>query len=299
MAPVHGKLSPAIQSLVRNSTLLAPSSVVLGWEGIAIEHHIVAPRLRPEVVVDHYLLAMWGKTPTEGERASRKGRFVRYRKMPGSITTCLPGPVPAVRAFATYEAVFCALSPAVIRGVEDELDRRPLGTPHELYGTLDPALHRLMSLLGDEAREGGPNGRIYVETLTLALATRLIYAGRSVAQPASVGTVPLSRHRLRRVLERIHTHFHTNLNLAELAAEAGYSRAHFIRMFRAAVGRTPHRYLLDYRLEKAQALLVQGSLPVTAIAAACGFVSHAHFSTAFRARFAVAPSDYRRLRLHR
>jgi AraC family transcriptional regulator len=109
----------------------------------------------------------------------------------------------------------------------------------------------------------------------------------------------LSKHRLQRALERIHTHFHTNLKLAELAAEAGYSRAHFIRLFRATVGRTPHRYLLDYRLEKARALLEQGSLPVTRIAAACGFVSHAHFSSAFRARFAVAPSDYRRELLRR
>jgi AraC family transcriptional regulator len=106
-------------------------------------------------------------------------------------------------------------------------------------------------------------------------------------------------HRLRRVLERIHTHFHTNLELAELAAEAGCSRSHFIRMFRAAVGRTPHRYLLDYRLGKAQALLEQGSLPVGQIAAACGFVSHAHFSSAFRTRFGVAPSTYRRMRLRR
>jgi AraC family transcriptional regulator len=120
-------------------------------------------------------------------------------------------------------------------------------------------------------------------------------ACRDVPGGRPIGKVPLPNHRLQRVLERIHTHYHTNLNLAELAAEAGYSRAHFIRMFRASVGRTPHRYLLDYRLEKAQALLEQGSLPVTEIAAACGFVSHAHFSTAFRARFGVPPSDYRRL----
>ena len=109
-----------------------------------------------------------------------------------------------------------------------------------------------------------------------------------------MGRVSLSKHSLRRVLERIHTHFHTNLDLAELAAEAGCSRSHFIRMFRAVVGRTPHRYLLDYRLGKAKALLEQGSLPVGQVAAACGFVSHAHFSSAFRARFAIAPSDYRR-----
>ena len=138
-----------------------------------------------------------------------------------------------------------------------------------------------------------PDCRTPERRLTVAFACHPFI--ENSVRPGSVSKVPLPKHRLRRVLERIHTHFHTNLNLAELAAEAGYSRAHFIRMFRAAVGRTPHRYLLDYRLEKAQAMLEQGSLPVIEIAAACGFVSHAHFSTAFRARFDVSPSDYRRL----
>jgi AraC family transcriptional regulator len=53
-----------------------------------------------------------------------------------------------------------------------------------------------------------------------------------------------------------------NLDLATLAAETGYSRAHFLRTFRAATGQTPHRYLLELRLEKARALIV-GSGRVT------------------------------------
>ena len=296
MKSVVGKHSPTINSIVWNSTLRGPSSVALGWEGLDIERHVVEVRERPEVVSNHHLLLLWQNRPAVGERAARQGKFVRYRKMPGSITAYVPGPVPAVRCFETFEAVFCALSPEVVSGVENELDRRPPGTLHELYGATDPALQRLMSLLVDEAAAGGPHGRLYVDGLTVALATRLIYTGSSAVQPDHVDTVPLPKHRLRRVLERIHADFHTNLNLAELATEAGYSRSHFIRMFRAAVGRTPHRYLLDYRLEKAQAMLAQGPLPVTEIAAACGFLSHAHFSTAFRRQFEVAPIDYRRSR---
>ena len=85
-----------------------------------------------------------------------------------------------------------------------------------------------------------------------------------------------------------------NIDLAILAAESGYSRSHFLRMFRAATGQSPHRYLLELRLAEAQALIASGSMPLIDIAFACGFSSHAHLTTAFRSRFGVTPSTYRR-----
>lgn len=65
-------------------------------------------------------------------------------------------------------------------------------------------------------------------------------------------------------------------------------------MFKAATGQTPHRYLLELRLSSAQSMLMDPALPLTDIALACGFSSHAHLSTAFRSRFGAAPSAYRR-----
>jgi AraC family transcriptional regulator len=85
-----------------------------------------------------------------------------------------------------------------------------------------------------------------------------------------------------------------NLDLATLAAETGYSRAHFLRTFRAATGQTPHRYLMELRLEKARTLLAGGAMALIDIAAECGFSSHAHLTTAFRSRFGMSPSAYRR-----
>jgi AraC family transcriptional regulator len=82
--------------------------------------------------------------------------------------------------------------------------------------------------------------------------------------------------------------------LATLAAESGYSRAHFLRTFRAATGQTPHRYLLELRLQRARALVASRSMPLIAIAELCGFSSHAHLSNAFRSRFGVSPSAYQR-----
>jgi AraC-like DNA-binding protein len=75
-------------------------------------------------------------------------------------------------------------------------------------------------------------------------------------------------------LGRMKCEFREDLNLGTLAAESGYSRAHFLRMFRAATGRTPHQYLVDLRLEEAQRRMRVSSTALIDIAAACGFSSH-------------------------
>jgi AraC family transcriptional regulator len=90
------------------------------------------------------------------------------------------------------------------------------------------------------------------------------------------------------------TELDSDFTLTLMAAESGYSRTHFYRMFTAAMGQTPHRYLLQLRLKKAESLLAAGSLSLIDIALACGFSSHAHFSTAFRTRYGLSPSAYRR-----
>ena len=145
-----------------------------------------------------------------------------------------------------------------------------------------------------ESEAGGPCGILYVESLTVALATRLLYAARLQKLARNERTSPLPPRPLRRVLERMQASLTAELDLATLAAESGYSRAHFLRTFRAATGQTPHRYLLDRRLEKARELIANKSMPLIDVAADCGFSSHAHLTTAFRSRFGVAPSAYRR-----
>ncbi len=88
--------------------------------------------------------------------------------------------------------------------------------------------------------------------------------------------------------------FHADLDLQTLAAEAGYSRAHFARMFRAATGQTPHRYLLHLRLTRAQKLLERRDNALVDIAAMCGFSSQSHMTTAFRQLLGLTPAQYRR-----
>ncbi|WP_425358319.1 helix-turn-helix domain-containing protein [Terriglobus saanensis] len=87
---------------------------------------------------------------------------------------------------------------------------------------------------------------------------------------------------------------HAELDLKTLAAESGYSRGQFLRMFNAAMGCTPHQHILQVRVMRAQELMRQKAFPLSDVAAACGFSSHAHMSRVFHQVLGVTPSTYRR-----
>ena len=79
-----------------------------------------------------------------------------------------------------------------------------------------------------------------------------------------------------------------------LAITPGYSRSHFLRMFRATTEVTPHRYVLKRRLERARQLLEKVEPAIEEIAFVCGFSSPAHLTLAFRKEFGITPTEYRR-----
>jgi AraC-like DNA-binding protein len=81
--------------------------------------------------------------------------------------------------------------------------------------------------------------------------------------------------------------------IATVARRAGVSPYHFIRLFEATFGTTPHRYRTRVRLERARRLLA-GGVPVTDVCMEVGFSSLGSFSTLFARRVGEAPSRYQR-----
>ncbi|MGW2563804.1 helix-turn-helix transcriptional regulator [Streptomyces sp. NPDC001514] len=83
------------------------------------------------------------------------------------------------------------------------------------------------------------------------------------------------------------------LDLDAVAAHAGYSRFHFVRAFKTVYGETPGQYLSRRRTERAEDLLRTVDLSVTEICHLVGFSSLGTFSTRFRMRTGLTPSEYR------
>jgi AraC-like DNA-binding protein len=83
------------------------------------------------------------------------------------------------------------------------------------------------------------------------------------------------------------------LDIPTLAKVAHVSEAHFIRVFRATFGETPHRYLQRRRIERAMFLLRESDHSVTEICFDVGFTSLGTFSRTFNEIVGEPPTTYR------
>ena len=99
---------------------------------------------------------------------------------------------------------------------------------------------------------------------------------------------------LRRARDLIDRDYATPVDITALAAQAGYSRYHFIRAFRAAYGATPGDYLSRRRVERARELLRAANLTVTEVCFLVGFSSLGSFSSRFSELSGCSPSEYQR-----
>lgn len=99
--------------------------------------------------------------------------------------------------------------------------------------------------------------------------------------------------RIARVLRAVQAEPQRRFSVQELAKLAGASRASFVRLFRAATGSSPQRWLTERRLERARELLARSSSTLSRVAAEVGYQSEFSFSRAFKRRYGQSPLHFR------
>ena len=80
-----------------------------------------------------------------------------------------------------------------------------------------------------------------------------------------------------------------------LSARANMSESTFLRRFKRATKRAPHRFLLDKRLERARAVLSSTDLNLDEVAELCGFNDRFSLSRQFKAQFVISPQQFRQV----
>ena len=103
----------------------------------------------------------------------------------------------------------------------------------------------------------------------------------------------LSAGTMRRVREYVEAHLDESVNLGMLAAVAGLSVHHFAREFKQSAGVTPHHYLTQRRVERAQQMLTRTGLSLSEIAYATGFSDQGHLARHFRQMLGTTPGSFR------
>lgn len=99
--------------------------------------------------------------------------------------------------------------------------------------------------------------------------------------------------KLMSVIRLMGEHLEEPLDRAKLAKSAGLSSRQLERLFRKYLNRSPARYYVELRLNRARLLLLQTNMPIIDVALACGFVSASHFSKCYRDFFGKTPRHER------
>jgi AraC family transcriptional regulator len=158
----------------------------------------------------------------------------------------------------------------------------------------DPRVEHIGWALKAELETSEPVGRLYADSLGLALAAHLL---RRYAQavPAS-RAMGFPKHPVQRVLDYIRDHVAGDLRLVELAAIADVSPSHLKVLFKESAGMPVHQYVIASRVAYATELLRRGNLTLTAVASQAGFADQSHMARCMRRVADVSPQTLRRTR---
>ncbi|MDP9794681.1 AraC family transcriptional regulator [Catenuloplanes nepalensis] len=251
-----------------------------GWRALLVQrftHPDAAGHLVLPASTDHHL---WVLTAGAGRMHVDTGDGWRETVIaPGTVGRARPGVATRVRwaATAPMSSVHVHLPAGLVGRVAAELDAPAVtSVDPALLGTLLP------SLAAAADRGADP---FYADSAAEFLAAHLVTAAGRVPRVATDARVRRAVALMRERLDRPPA-------VAELAAAAGLSPYHFLRVFTRATGLTPHRYLMRLRIGEARRLLDRG-VSVAETADRCGFSSPAHLSAAFLREVGVRPSRYR------
>jgi len=273
---------------------LLQSSAPLNWGGVLLEKYVCGAGERcAGNVLDAPVLAMLCSPAWRGEHVAADGTFAPHSKTVGALTVVPNGPLPAARSLRQCDLLYCAFDHALVSEVRHEIEGEAPPSLGLRSCVRDHAVSEILNLLLGEVELGGVSTRLYVDSLAHALTVRFLFLGERTQQQTR-GPVTLTRRKLSRVEELIESRLDADLSLQELAAEVGYSRSHFLRAFHATTGVTPHRYVLNRRIDRARQLLGETNMSIAQVAYCCGFSSQAHLTLAFRKACGLTPGEYRR-----
>ncbi|MEL7299744.1 MAG: GlxA family transcriptional regulator [Pseudomonadota bacterium] len=131
------------------------------------------------------------------------------------------------------------------------------------------------------------------EELANAVADQLIYSTIRTDQDTQRLSIPTRigvRHpKLSQVIQQMELNIEEPISPSILAKDVGMSTRQLERLFRRYLNRSPKRYYMELRLQKARNLLMQTDMSVINVALACGFASPSHFSKCYRAHYNTTP----------
>ncbi|MFE3262063.1 helix-turn-helix domain-containing protein [Nocardia sp. NPDC059091] len=262
----------------------------VGWQSVLVQRFehvpVVEDMALPGAADLHLVLPVSGRAEMETDDG---GRIVRRPWVPGRIQLGIPHR-PVVRRYRG-DASMRSVQVHIPRDTVDSVAAR-LGGEVD-YEAMAASLAELDPLLAEAIRAlGAPGGagELYAESAAAFLTTHLLTRHARLPADRAPGREDI---RVCAIVAIMRDRLAEPVTLADLAAEVHLSVYHLVRVFRAATGETPHRFLTRLRVEEAQRLLRGTDLSLDRIAQRCGFATPGALSAAFLRYTGVRTSVYR------
>lgn len=224
----------------------------------------------------------------------RAGKRHRGIAVHGDIEI-IPAGTPGLWEIAQKDtSLVLGVSPELLNTVAEQLglDLRQIEIRNR-FQVRDAQLENIAWALKAEMECGYPCGRLYIDSLAVSVAARLVRCYSSLSMEPRKQNGRLSDRRLRQVLSYIEDNLSQEISLGDVAAVGGLSISHFKSLFRESVGLPVHQYLIRRRVECAKRLLGEGKLSISQIALEAGFAHQSHLARHMRRLLGVSPRTLR------
>jgi AraC-like DNA-binding protein len=188
------------------------------------------------------------------------------------------------------------VSRAALDELADECGVRKIDTLLWPHGTVDETLIHLMSAMLPALECHERINSLFVDRILLALTTHFAVSYGKMGAGPRIARGGLAPWQERRCKELIDSRVAGPISLKEMADECNLSSSYFARAFRKTTGASPHRWLMERRVETAKDMLLANELTISEIALSCGFADQSHLTKAFASMVGVPPGGWRRER---
>lgn len=282
-SPSEGQVLTTLPEAWKSAPLASP------WDGIQVHNYRIgeAGEVRDLQFGSNLLLCLYRKPHKLVESLNRFGRWQHADASDGSVAY---GPPNAALNYRWGDNLHQTHLIINIDWLHGAAARGPIPLHGWFAGLHDRVLVQLIDEIFRDAASGTPTGIEHSEWLALSALYRFTAMARNTTWEYDMARADAI---MDRALEFIHSGLDSTLRVREVASAAGFESNlyGFIRLFSRYTGLPPHQYVMEARLERAKNMLRQGHVSVTDVALACGFNNMSHFSTAFKRRWAVSPSQ--------
>lgn len=277
-----------IPTLHPGSRFSLRSSAGLGWQGFGAELVQVAAGVHRIPALAHHRVGMHVSAPVKARCLCNERRHVRLQS-PGDADV-----IPAGLDGQWIDESGCTIfsvwfADALVRRTFEQMELR--GSEAQIrpqFQMRDPRFQHLAWALRAELEAADTSDPLYAESLGTAMIVRLIEGAPSFEGKRRQRLAPRAAAR---VVEFVESHLDQRLTLTELAALAELSVPHFKVLFRETFGMPVHRYVVQQRVERARALLLQGTLSASQVALETGFAHQSHLAHWMNRLLGVTPRE--------